>query len=233
MKRGLFTLAIILLLGALLNIGFAHYFWWFGERPPPFDPSTYDPVIVEPRQRDLAVWNDRGGSNWPDRPEVVTETKYLGVTFRGLHAVVYDDGYDDREETDVEADFLEEWRHRNSFVVDIIEAGWPMRCVASETWWEMHGVPKPFTPTRGFLIVFGYQLPSRVFWLGMLFNQLFFVAVLAAVACSWVVVRPWARRTRGCCLACGYDLRGDFFHGCPECGWRRGKAVPPPSGVAR
>lgn len=55
MKRGLFTLTIILLLSASLNIAFAHYFWWFGERPPPFDPSTYDPVIVEPKQRDLAV----------------------------------------------------------------------------------------------------------------------------------------------------------------------------------
>jgi hypothetical protein len=33
--------------------------------------------------------------------------------------------------------------------------------------------------------------------------------------------RRWHRRRRGACLNCGYDLRGDFANGCPECGWRR------------
>jgi hypothetical protein len=33
--------------------------------------------------------------------------------------------------------------------------------------------------------------------------------------------RRWHRRRRGACLNCGYDLRGDVSHGCPECGWRR------------
>ena len=26
---------------------------------------------------------------------------------------------------------------------------------------------------------------------------------------------------RGHCIKCGYDLRGDFSGGCPECGWQR------------
>ena len=34
----------------------------------------------------------------------------------------------------------------------------------------------------------------------------------------------WQRRRRkeaGECVNCGYDVRGKFTHGCPECGWRR------------
>lgn len=29
------------------------------------------------------------------------------------------------------------------------------------------------------------------------------------------------RRRSGYCILCGYDLRGEFSSGCPECGWRR------------
>jgi hypothetical protein len=29
------------------------------------------------------------------------------------------------------------------------------------------------------------------------------------------------RRARGLCTECGYDLRGDYGGGCPECGWKR------------
>jgi hypothetical protein len=32
------------------------------------------------------------------------------------------------------------------------------------------------------------------------------------------------RRARGLCTECGYDLRGDYAGGCPECGWRRAPA---------
>ncbi len=35
------------------------------------------------------------------------------------------------------------------------------------------------------------------------------------------LVRQRLRAKRGRCLACGYDLRGNLEHGCPECGWRR------------
>jgi hypothetical protein len=34
-------------------------------------------------------------------------------------------------------------------------------------------------------------------------------------------MRESSRLRRGCCLACGYDLRYDFVGGCPECGWNR------------
>jgi len=38
---------------------------------------------------------------------------------------------------------------------------------------------------------------------------------------SLFATRRMIRRKRGHCIKCGYDLRGDFSAGCPECGWRR------------
>ena len=34
-------------------------------------------------------------------------------------------------------------------------------------------------------------------------------------------LRTFDRRTRGHCPECDYELRYNFKHGCPECGWRR------------
>lgn len=33
-------------------------------------------------------------------------------------------------------------------------------------------------------------------------------------------IRRWSRRRRGCCLVCGYNLRGNRSGRCPECGDR-------------
>ncbi len=51
-------------------------------------------------------------------------------------------------------------------------------------------------------------------------------AILWAVLWSPLVIgvplwRRRSRRRRGHCVQCAYDLRGDFAHGCPECGWNR------------
>jgi hypothetical protein len=43
------------------------------------------------------------------------------------------------------------------------------------------------------------------------------VAVQSVTA--WILAK-W-RKPAGCCPKCGYDLRGDFGPGCPECGWNR------------
>ena len=38
-------------------------------------------------------------------------------------------------------------------------------------------------------------------------------------------IRVLDRRTRGHCPQCDYELRYNFKHGCPECGWRRAKVT--------
>jgi hypothetical protein len=39
-------------------------------------------------------------------------------------------------------------------------------------------------------------------------------------------VHRLGRIERGRCLRCGYDLRGEFDHPCPECGWQRDAGSP-------
>ena len=57
-------------------------------------------------------------------------------------------------------------------------------------------------------------------WPGFAINTVFYAAIL------WLPFAPfqlrrYLRRKRGLCIKCGYDLRGDFAAGCPECGWGR------------
>ena len=46
--------------------------------------------------------------------------------------------------------------------------------------------------------------------------------VYPAALVVFMVARRWVRRRRGCCLGCGYDLRGCVNYVCPECGRSRG-----------
>lgn len=56
---------------------------------------------------------------------------------------------------------------------------------------------------RPFAIVYGIALP---------------VAMLTAAACLAISSREAARRAKGLCAKCGYDLRGVRDGRCPECG---------------
>ena len=63
-------------------------------------------------------------------------------------------------------------------------------------------------------------LPLAPIWPGFAINTIFYATIL------WLPFAPfqlrrYVRVKRGCCINCGYDLRGDFSAGCPECGWRR------------
>ena len=71
-----------------------------------------------------------------------------------------------------------------------------------------------------------YVLPLRPLWPGFAINTLLYAAILWLLIRGPFVLRIRSRRRRGCCLKCGYDLRGDYETGCPECGWNRGEAAP-------
>ena len=70
-------------------------------------------------------------------------------------------------------------------------------------------------------------LPARPVWGGFLANTAIYAVALAAG--YWLLAAPRrffreaSRMRRGCCVACGYDVRYDFVGGCPECGWNRGE----------
>ncbi len=61
----------------------------------------------------------------------------------------------------------------------------------------------------------------RPIWGGLVFNTLFYGLLAFGAAGVWRMRQRDRRFRRGCCPACGYDLRRDFSCGCPECGWGR------------
>ncbi|MEE9128668.1 MAG: hypothetical protein V3T84_01525 [Phycisphaerales bacterium] len=65
-------------------------------------------------------------------------------------------------------------------------------------------------------------LPLRPIWLGFTINTVFYAAVLWLVMFGPFTARRMIRRKRGCCIKCGYDLRGTSGGGgggvCSECG---------------
>ncbi len=63
-------------------------------------------------------------------------------------------------------------------------------------------------------------VPVRPIWPGFAINTIFYATIL------WLPFAPfqlqrYVRVKRGHCIKCGYDLRGGFSAGCPECGWQR------------
>lgn len=68
-------------------------------------------------------------------------------------------------------------------------------------------------------------LPFRPLWLGLGFNTALYAGLWAMLLLTSTVTQRVVRRRRGRCTACGYDLRGDYTAGCPECGWGRTPAA--------
>ena len=64
-------------------------------------------------------------------------------------------------------------------------------------------------------------IPFLPIWPGLVLDTVFYAAPLLVASRGLLALRGLIRRKRGLCVACGYDLRGNIEHGCPECGWRR------------
>lgn len=211
---------LLLLVATAMNLMNALGFWWLGERPPKvtFEMiDSGDSGRVDIRPQEVAVWRDRRGSVWPLDPESAYMHRYLGITHRSLSWLKHEySGPPENIDSDV--------TNVDSYTIDVGELGWPMRCLAAERSTEQHGFVTPPQITSGMLVVFGFQWPNRVLWLGMVINELFYVLLIVSAFCSWRYGKRWLRRCRGHCLKCAYDLRGEFSEGCPECGWKRADA---------
>lgn len=76
-------------------------------------------------------------------------------------------------------------------------------------------------------------LPLGIIGSGFLINSLFYGSILWLVIRGPVMLKRWARRRRGMCAFCGYQLADDYgnsaVQGCPECGWRRKTNTESPS----
>ncbi len=110
------------------------------------------------------------------------------------------------------------WIHRGQIIMERCEWGWPFDALYRGPWvsFEFQGAQIPYQPV----------------WSGCAANTIFYATVLwlttfgPLALCRFIrsVARDEhriKRHERGQCAECGYDLRGDFDTGCPECGWNR------------
>ncbi len=70
--------------------------------------------------------------------------------------------------------------------------------------------PNPQTTVR--------MLPLALIWTGFLVDATLYCLLWFALLMMIVGVRRALRSQRGCCVICGYDLRGTPHGQCPECG---------------
>lgn len=89
-----------------------------------------------------------------------------------------------------------------------IEAGWPLKCVETQSRY-----PRPIFP--GFIA-------NTIIYAAIWFGFLSFVMLILRRFWSYVLKSNRSERMRrGWCPLCSYDLRGRFDSGCSECGWQR------------
>ncbi|MCH8166084.1 MAG: hypothetical protein IH889_10795 [Planctomycetes bacterium] len=104
--------------------------------------------------------------------------------------------------------------------------GWPMLALWSV--WLDAGRPQQAKPPRvkhGIVTSLPWWgdyapriLPLRPIWPGFAINTIFYAAILWLPIRGPFALRRHIRRKRGLCVACGYDLRHADHDACPECG---------------
>jgi len=117
-------------------------------------------------------------------------------------------------------EFLDRAKNRSIYTVEVAECGWPVRCLAAERWWEMHG-PTPFSWRSSALRIGAFAFPDRLLWGGLIVNTLVYGLLIWAIPTAWIRTTRLTRRWRGRCPACAYQLHDGLASGCPECGWKR------------
>ncbi|MCH7847247.1 MAG: hypothetical protein IIB53_02680, partial [Planctomycetes bacterium] len=70
--------------------------------------------------------------------------------------------------------------------------------------------PSPGTTVR--------MLPLAIIWSGFLVDTAFYSLIWLVLLMLIVAGRRALRSRQGCCVICGYDLRGTPHGHCPECG---------------
>ncbi len=197
MKRRLLTLALFLLLGAVVNVAVA---WgcalWVpsGERRQIWIDYEFDPIFqIMPIPQDYDYLRIQRASGIG-----IVETEVLAGFFGDIYAL---------------------WALPTHYA-----AGWPLRCLHGARLWRDQFVsamaaPEWLHPRK--YIFDARALPLRPIWPGFAINTIFYATILWLFIPGPFVLRRLIRRKRGLCVACGYDLRDNLAAGCPECGWRR------------
>ncbi len=196
MKRSLFKLALFLVLGAIVNVAVAQGFALTQER----HWTHWSEIELTPWQ--VQWWVDHAPDGFVPVPQESSDIR--PVRF-GISATLMDAN------------------NVNWDNVALRRAGWPLRAIEGAQWLRLES-------GSGLRYVFDAMLPIgdgnrwillRPLWFGFTANTLLYAFLLYGLFFGPRIVRRMIRRRRGHFIKCGYDLRGDFSAGCPECGWRR------------
>ncbi len=223
MKRRLFTLAIFLLLGAVVNVAVA----WASSLLIGFADTTSD--IRAFRGSPVGAWN------------VETYHRFSAFKVDWFHSRKSTPNFS--SEGPLPEDLIPTWigydpelnQNRRFEVWDAEARGWPLLALWSKlrSWYEAldgtyHHLPTegaiefPLSPFRGGFGVIPKVLPLRPIWPGFAINTVFYAAILWPLICGPFALRRIIRHKRGLCVTCGYDLRHADHDACPECGARGG-----------
>ena len=223
MKRWLRTILIFLLLGAVVNVAVA---WGCSVTVNSWDCEAEEGHVVV------------DGMSWlVHRHDAFGATSYLSERARDVPKMM--DIWGDAQPDDLTpgwapfAEDLPRFARSANWLVD--SRGWPMRSMWSqphsaflrEGEWEIiparGGIRSALSPWTALGIP--RVRPLTPIWPGFAVNTIFYGLILWLLLPGRFVLRRIIRRKRGRCIACGYDLRGDLDHGCPECGWNREEEV--------
>ncbi|UCD74914.1 MAG: hypothetical protein JSV91_14145 [Phycisphaerales bacterium] len=211
MKRRVVTILLFLLLGAAVNVAVA---WGCVPRSRPSLPAMMRP----PDEADLSWWSARAPQGFPDRPSYVVEFRAVGLTTTVM-----------QERTPSPSDkywsFVQIPNPPNDHVIRI-RAGWPARSLEMSKWIE-YPLTRVFRqdcieyPIGRLPVLRLRAAPIRPIWPSFAYNTVFYAIILWLPVHGLFVLRRHVRHKHGHCLKCGYDLRGEYDAGCPECGWNR------------
>ena len=201
MKRRLFTLALFLLLGAVLNVAVA----WSA----------------------LLVWPP---SLHPNNSEILptSATCEIVSSYFQVHKIEDCICYGDHEwrigwSLIYAACGVDEDDPGQFLVVETLMAGWPVFSMVGRHYWEIDHltyentlmVPDWIRERVSRLLVY---FPLRPIWPGFIINTAFYTAILWLLNPGPFAFRRHIRCKRGHCIKCGYDLSHADHAACPECG---------------
>ncbi len=219
MKRRLTKFVVFLVLGAVVNVAVA---WGCAAYLQVDSPASSGGTLYGPPSRPevtnwLKEWESRTGMNlnwWTNQHEGfgARETRFIWTPKQRSYMVPSSDDFR----------FIEAGLPRHALCGGRIKRAYDPRLAVVFPQTD-HGV----FSVGEFSWCLRKQsrlLPLHPIWEGLAINTIFYAAILWMPFAPFVSrshIRRSLRRRLGLCITCGYDLRGDFFAGCPECGWRR------------
>jgi hypothetical protein len=219
------TVIVCLLIGAVMNLAAALVCWFrWTSSAGGAGASGSSPLAGS---ADVALWRSPVPSEWPDPSEAWLERPTIGVERHELLSVI-------NEFTVLSVDEQEHQRQvdaRESYWLLSMRFGWPFPVLALEHWRFIRGFTLQLQATNAITIA-DRRLPGRIVWAGLCAGSLVYALPMLMIPLLLRPLRARRRRRRGCCMSCGYDLRGEFDAGCPECGWNRTAPSPPAPATA-